>query len=179
MRKIGVRVCFLLLGLLTVHCVFCCFLLSRISTIHFRLFSQITEVTVYLHMLVCSVFLFRICRNALKTKRLYFRENLRYWGQLSSGICIFLLIPVHVWAFTVKSGDHFFFKELSLSGYLLEILFVTMVYVHVMLGIAPLCVAAGWRDLPTKRTICRTICTILYLLSVAAITYYTRMWVIQ
>ena len=68
MRKIGILVCFLLLGLLAVHCVFCCFLLSRISTIHFRLFSQITEVTVYLHRLVCSVFLCRICRNALKTK---------------------------------------------------------------------------------------------------------------
>ena len=67
---------------------------------------------------------------------------LRYWGQLFSGICIFLLIPVHVWAFTVKSGNHFFFKELSLSGYLLEILFVTLVYAHVMLGIAPLYVAA-------------------------------------
>ena len=120
-----------------------------------------------------------ICLQGEKTGRLYFRENLRYWGQLFSGICIFLLIPVHVWAFTVKDGDRFFFKELSLPGYLLEILFVTMVYVHVMLGITPLCVAAGWRDLPTKRTVCRTICTILYLLSVAAITYYTRMWVIQ
>jgi hypothetical protein len=47
----------------------------------------------------------------LKTGRLYFRENLRYWGQLFSGICIFLLIPPrpggarwgHVWAFMVKS----------------------------------------------------------------------------
>ena len=157
MRKFGILVCFLLLGLLAVHCVFCCFLLSRISTIHFRFFSQILEGSVYLHMLGCAVFLFRICRNAVKI----------------------LIIPVHVWAFTVKDGGRFFFKELSLPGYLLEILFVTMVYVHVMLGITPLCVAAGWRDLPTKRTVCRTICTILYLLSVAAITYYTRMWVIQ
>ena len=179
MRKLGIRVCFLLLGLLTVHCVFCCFLLSRISTIHFRLFSQITEGTMYLHVLICGVFLFRICRNALKTGRLYFRENLRYWGQLFTGICIFLLIPVHVRAFTVESGDHFFFRELPFSGYLLEILFVTVVYLHVMLGIPPLCVAAGWRDLPTKRTICRTICTVLYLMTLAAITYYTRMWVIQ
>ena len=153
MRKFGILVCFLLLGLLAVHCVFCCFLLSRISTIHFRLFSQILEGSVYLHMLVCGVFLFRICRNGIKNRQFYFRKNLSYWMQLFSGICIFLLIPVH--------------------------LFVTMVYVHVMLGITPLCVAAGWRDLPTKRTVCRTICTILYLLSVAAITYYTRMWVIQ
>ena len=179
MRKFGVRVCFLMLGLLAVHCVFCCFLLSRISTIHFRLFSQILEGSVYLHMLVCGVFLFRICRNGIRNRQFYFRKNLSYWMQLFSGICILLLIPVHCLAFTVNSGSHFFFKELTFSEYILEVLFVTMVYLHVMLGIKPLSIAAGWSNLPVRRTVCRTICTVLYLMTLGAITYYTRMWVLK
>lgn len=99
--------------------------------------------------------------------------------QLFSGICIFLLIPVHCWAFTVSSGSHFFFKEMTFPEYLLEVLFVTMVYLHVMLGIKPLSIAAGWSNLPVRRTVCRTICTVLYLMTLAAITYYTRMWVLK
>lgn len=176
MRKLNIRICSAMLVLLLAHCALSAFMLSGISRIHFRLLNWLLAGFASIHVAIGLSVCVRSVRNAIRTGRWDIRENWRHWAQIASGLGIVALLPFHISAFTVSSGGKHFLREFSLLGLALQALFATAVYVHVLLGIDPLSVACGWLDFRPARTICKTVCTCLYLLALASLIIYHRMW---
>ena len=176
MRKLNLRICTAMVFLLLLHCALGCFMLSGISRIYFRLLNVLLACCVCLHAVLGCLVCFRSIRNALRTGTWYLRENWRHWTQIVSGFGIIILLPFHVSAYTTSSGGKYFLREFTCTGLILQILFASAVYIHVLLGIGSLSVACAWLDSRPMRTVCRTVCTCLYLLALFSLLVYYRRW---
>ena len=176
MRKVNLVISIIILILFAVHAVLGCLTLTYIRVIISKGLTHTILTLVAVHIIIGFILACKTNAAQRRSGIKYKNENRLFWLRRDSGFLIAVLIGFHMASFISASRDEYVLPRFTPFMLVMQLLFLTLLGVHVTTNIEPLLIGAGIMPGKKIRVIGTVFFSLLLLAAVASFVVYFIGW---
>lgn len=174
MRKLFTILTAVLVMLCLWHAAMGSFMLLGISTRPAAFMGCLVGILTVFHILLSCRYWLRTLRH--KQCLWYGRANFLFWLRRLSGMAVLLLFFFHWQVFGSMQSTHYILYEFTTFKLVVQLLFVSTLFLHIGLNIRPLLLALGMQHIAVHTRDIYSILLVFYLFITGSLLYYYAGW---
>ena len=175
MRKLNGILTAVILILFLIHGIMGSFLLIGIGSTALKTLARITEILVFIHVIIGIKYTVDTVRAQKKSGVWYPKENKLFWARRLSGLAVMVFLILHFGAYKVD-GEFARLAYFDAAKLTTQILFVVSIGIHVITNVKPALISFGIKSIKEISVDILLILSIALVFMGAAIVIYFFRW---